>query len=815
MTAIFTAVLIISLQATVVAAVVVFIKKAFKAKINTRISYLLWVLVLFRLLFPILPSSPLSIFNAANLDYGNKISQLVNPILNARIIQSASPSISENNMKSDVIALTRTNNLYRNSNAPTESETSNSSQKSSPQNTLTFLSYIWAAGVLLVTVYLFLINVIFSLRIKVMNIIEPPKILLEKLKLATCIHRPVKFVESVEVAFPCVFGILNPVIIFPKGLLGKTDNNTLSHVLSHEFAHIKRCDLGITWLVSIICSIHWFNPLLWYCSKLIKQDQELCADAYVMYHLTEDDILGYGQTLLSIVRSTRRQPFALMTAGITENKSTIKQRIKNISSFSKKKHRLTFIGIMLVLAAGIVLCTSGINYPKTAEESMKFSDNIMMSFTSNNANNPKSFELQVHNYNKLAINNCNIEIYDGNPYKSGSRLIFSSNNFRVAGEKYKSFNLGVIDYNSAYIKFNYRIGFSFSKLNRGEQSGDIQIFDKTLKINGWSAASDTEVDSFIKENGLRPIAITKIYGFYTIVIFENGNSSGYYELYKDTKSDALRSRKVFGYFPNIAEQPVQMLGGTASGNYPFFNFKINSPAILGLGDKIEIKTTNGTLTTHVSGQAAHTVETRGYGNIGKILIYDNNNKLIYDGEKALFENVNFKYDDPSYSKVVNEKGFKIVNQSSKNIEINFTQGMFPKEYVIAYKSGDIDLKIPLFTFDNTTAYLKAIVESNESPDYLNALIYFVHHIDNKPGNILSGNYVNFEENDRHSFTNKVMVQKDVSSSDFGILKNTASLRSSGPGDQIGIYLDRSMVEKTNGNFTVTFEGLNLISYVPS
>ena len=42
----------------------------------------------------------------------------------------------------------------------------------------------------------------------------------------------------------------------------------------------------------------------------------------------------------------------------------------------------------------------------------------------------------------------------------------------------------------------------------------------------------------------------------------------------------------------------------------------------------------------------------------------------------------------------------------------------------------MDWKIPLFTYENTTVYLKSIVESNESPDYLYANFYFVHEIDN-------------------------------------------------------------------------------------
>lgn len=46
------------------------------------------------------------------------------------------------------------------------------------------------------------------------------------------------------------------------------------------------------------------------------------------------------------------------------------------------------------------------------------------------------------------------------------------------------------------------------------------------------------------------------------------------------------------------------------------------------------------------------------------------------------------------------------------------------------------------------------------------------------------------------------------------IEDAVSGRSIGPGCQMAIYLKKSVVEQTKGQFTVTLEGLNLISYVP-
>ncbi|AEE95502.1 M56 family metallopeptidase [Mahella australiensis] len=593
MKGIFAAILIISLQSAVVAAAVIIIKKIFGTRLNTRVGYLLWALVLFRLIFPVLPSSPLSIFNAIDID----VSAM--PFLSQN-----TPAISRN--MDDASSSLSTVHAVDSSNMSTASrvEEEKTPLRNGPaeniiaENTMIILSYIWVAGVLLIIAYLIFVNLFFSSRVKSMRIVELSEDLIKKLKTHTGIRRSIRFVESAGVSSPCVFGVINPVIILPNGLMDGIGDNDLYNILAHEFAHIKHYDLAATWLAYILCAIHWFNPLLWYCSVLIKRDQDLCADAYAMSLLPENEVMGYGRTLLSVVKNTETQPFALITAGINESKSTLKQRIKNIAAFSKKKYKLTLFGILLVVLTGIILGTSGMNYPKTSEERMKFSDNIIMSISSDNA---KGFELKIHNKNNLAINNCNLEIYDGNPYVTKSKPIFSNKNFRVSGQNYKSFNLENIDYNNAYIKFNYRIGLAPGDGNILSSSGDIRAFDKTSEVNAWAAASDAEVNAFINEYKINPLAITKIYDLYTIVIFENGSSTGYYELYKDNKSNGLISRKVVGYDSGIEKPPVQMLGGTAALiNYSFVNFKINSSALRALGYKMKLVTSNGTLTSYVA-----------------------------------------------------------------------------------------------------------------------------------------------------------------------------------------------------------------------
>lgn len=925
---VFSNILIMSLQAAIAAAIVMLIKKMFAKKMNIRIGYILWIMVLLRFALPILPASPISVFNYINinnLDLSGKVSEWISvdtdkhsTDIQSLFTSSAGTSKSDakngqenehSSQENEHSPIDKTNNIRNSTELPYTLEIGNNRQVDStspshkiPKSTtyipifnklsthgiLLVLAFIWIIGAISTFTYLIATNVIFALRLRAMphiTLSDSFAKLVEKIRLITKVHRPIKFVESEDIISPCVFGIIKCTIILPKGLLDNLDNsnpnaenfnkktiscfnftrNNISHMLTHEFAHIKRNDLIVCWLSSLICAIHWFNPLAWYYLIQIKKEQDLCADAYTMSLIEEKYFTEYGQTLLLIAKNSKctssslvsKSSPALISAGITENRNTLKERIMNIAAFTKNKYRFTFIGILIIFIAGIFLCTSQVGSPRTAKERMKFDDNIIMSVTSNAPDSPGNINLQIINNNDITIHSCQLEIYTDNPNKPGAQLVYNAKNFNVPGKKYKNFdidlNIGNSDINdsnldnsnkvqldindfdsndtiinsnnsiindndlqNAYLKFSYKVGFAFNnKSNEMWRSGNLTAFDKTLIINNWGAVSDEEINSFIKENNINAVAINRIYNFYTIIMFENGGWQGYYELYKDTKLNKLRSRKITGYGPTDSDNPVLRFGGTASGNFPFINFIINSPVLLALGDKIELQTSAGTIAGHVSGKAFHTMETRGFGNVNKILIYNKDNELIFDGEKILLKDVYFKPDDPSHQKIIEEKGYKIINQSPITYEIYFTSGMFPENYVIAYQSDDMDWKIPLFTYENTTVYLKSIVESNESPDYLYANFYFVHEIDKSPGIILSSTYINFRDNSPHSYTSNVYPERNVFSSAMNtVFEDAVSLRSSGPGDQIAIYLDRSMVEKTNGVFTVTLEGLNRIDYVP-
>jgi len=72
---------------------------------------------------------------------------------------------------------------------------------------------------------------------------------------------PITIMQSDRITTPLAVGLLKPRIILPKGL-SLDDKQLLSHILTHEYYHIKRLDS--LWKALLVCGvcIHWFNPTL-------------------------------------------------------------------------------------------------------------------------------------------------------------------------------------------------------------------------------------------------------------------------------------------------------------------------------------------------------------------------------------------------------------------------------------------------------------------------------------------------------------------------------------------------------------------------
>lgn len=152
-----------------------------------------------------------------------------------------------------------------------------------------------------------------------------------------------------NIGTPFILGILKPRIYLPSLLSAKEQ----THVLTHEYVHIKRKDHWWKPIGYILLSINWFNPLIWVAYLLLCRDIEAACDEQVIKHMTIETRKEYSKVLLNCSSTHRRVytcPLAFCEVGV-------KSRIQKILSYKKPTFRLIIIAIALLIIAAICFLT--------------------------------------------------------------------------------------------------------------------------------------------------------------------------------------------------------------------------------------------------------------------------------------------------------------------------------------------------------------------------------------------------------------------------------------------------------------------------
>ncbi len=157
-----------------------------------------------------------------------------------------------------------------------------------------------------------------------------------KLKIgeARSINNRITIIRNEKIRSP--FSYCNTIFI-PNELNGEK----LRIVLKHEFEHIRHKHHIDLWIVEILCTTMWFNPILILIRKELKKVHEFQADKGVILH--EENIALYQNHLLEVFTQNRLKL-------VNEfNSSTIKLRFMEMKN--SKRGSIRFAGKALSCVA--------------------------------------------------------------------------------------------------------------------------------------------------------------------------------------------------------------------------------------------------------------------------------------------------------------------------------------------------------------------------------------------------------------------------------------------------------------------------------
>lgn len=96
------------------------------------------------------------------------------------------------------------------------------------------------------------------------------------------VSRPVQLLESLLIEVPAVIGWLRPVILVPTSALTGLTPQQLEVLLAHELAHVRRHDYVVNVIQSVIETLLFYHPAVWWVSRRVREEREDCCDDLVV-----------------------------------------------------------------------------------------------------------------------------------------------------------------------------------------------------------------------------------------------------------------------------------------------------------------------------------------------------------------------------------------------------------------------------------------------------------------------------------------------------------------------------------------------------
>ncbi len=182
-----------------------------------------------------------------------------------------------------------------------------------------------------------------------------------------------------KVSSPAIFGMIRPVLLLPTDFLNKTSKKDAENILLHELAHIKRRDLLVKEFETFLTIIYWFNPLFWGVKKQLQHLRELCCDSTVA-NVLQKKVKGYRSTLLETARRLLAQPLepGLGFLGLFEDSGKISTRLKWLEkdTFKFRWLRNTLVVFILIFVPLCILPMSKLELQKTMEDIAEIEEDL-------------------------------------------------------------------------------------------------------------------------------------------------------------------------------------------------------------------------------------------------------------------------------------------------------------------------------------------------------------------------------------------------------------------------------------------------------
>lgn len=319
MTELFYTILNMSISAGILILAVLLLRLFFR-RAPKWVSVLLWGLVAVRLILPFVPESSLSLMPKA---------EWVTPDTFYTEENTFFDSVPADRIKIDTEIVEDVVYYYKVVDPPIEIH-----RGVSP---VFVLNCIWLAGVAAMLVYM----------------------LVSYIRVMRCVRGARQFRDNIytseSVSSPFVLGLIRPRIYLPENM----DAVSMSYVIAHEEAHLRRLDHLWKPFGFLLLAVHWFNPLIWIGYILLCRDIEMACDERVVRGMNEEERADYSEALLEC--SVNRKIISACPLAFGEIGA--KARIKTVLNYKKPAFWIVVLAVIASVTAAVCFLTNPMNKP--------------------------------------------------------------------------------------------------------------------------------------------------------------------------------------------------------------------------------------------------------------------------------------------------------------------------------------------------------------------------------------------------------------------------------------------------------------------
>lgn len=177
--------------------------------------------------------------------------------------------------------------------------------------------------------------------------------------LARCIagrlalDRVVRIAQSPAVAVPVLVGWLKPVVLLPASALSGLTPTQVEALLAHELAHVRRHDYVVNLLQSVVETLLFYHPAVWWVSREVRREREHCCDDVAV---SVCDRVEYVTALANLAAMT-----SVPRTALAATDGSLVGRVRRLLVPGSDDHRSTSVGWMAVSAVVLGVVLAGVS----------------------------------------------------------------------------------------------------------------------------------------------------------------------------------------------------------------------------------------------------------------------------------------------------------------------------------------------------------------------------------------------------------------------------------------------------------------------